>query len=238
LEEHTSPSISRARLFGAGAAALAAAGLAACGGNPEDPDESGEGFETSSRTPTSERTVAQPDPVVTKEFGPGDLGIAKYALTLEYVEEDLYSELVDSGLFEGDELALLQDVSKNETAHVRALERFIEGSDSELPERPKTAFDVKDRKQALGLATDIEDVGAGAYLGQVTRIVRADVLSLALSIHTAEGAHAAALAELSGRSIVPDGAIASPLTAQEVLVAVEPYLAGDEKEKAGGKEGA
>ena len=224
MEDQAPTSISRARLFGVAAAALGAAGLAACGGNSEDPNESAEGFDSATPGQLGERTVAPPDPAVTKAFGPGDLGIARYALTLEYVEQDLYEALLATGFYEGEDLALLEEIADNEDAHVRAWERFIEGSDAELPDRPSTRFKLDDRRQALSVATEIENVGAAAYLGQLTRIVRGDVLSLALSIQTAEGAHAAALARRSGFSIVPDGAIAAPLNAQEVLVLVEPFL--------------
>jgi hypothetical protein len=227
LDEAASTPISRAGLLGAGAAALAAAGLAACGGNPEDPDESGEGFKSATTSSTVERVVATPDPVVEKNFGAGDAGIAEYALTIEYMEEDLYKALIDSGFYDGDELALLRDVADNESDHVRALERFLEGGAGKVPERPTTKFKIENRKQGLGLAADIEDIGAAAYLGQVTRIHRPDVLSLALSIHAAEGAHAAALAELVNRSITPEGAIAAPLTGQEVLVKIQPYMASE-----------
>lgn len=224
MEDQPPTSISRARLFGVTAAALGAAGLAACGGNPDDPNESGEGFESAEQGQLGERTIAPADPAVTKTFGPGDLGIAKYALTLEYLEQDLYEELVATGFYEGDDLALLNEISDNESAHVKAWERFIEGSDAELPERPGTRFEIEDRNQALDMAAEIENIGAAAYLGQITRIARQDVLSLALSIQTAEGAHASALAQRTGLSIVPDGPIAAPLTAQEVLVLTKPFL--------------
>ena len=79
------------------------------------------------------------------------------------------------------------------------------------------------------MAADLEDLGAAAYLGQATKIKRPDVLRLALSIHTVEGAHAAALAGLVGRSITPDGSIAAPADATEVLDAIKPLLKTDKK---------
>ena len=74
------------------------------------------------------------------------------------------------------------------------------------------------------MAADLEDLGAAAYLGQATKIKRPDVLRLALSIHTVEGAHAAALAGLADRSITPDGSIAAPADGTEVLEAIKPLL--------------
>jgi hypothetical protein len=231
LADQAPTTISRARLFGAAAAALGAAGLAACGGDPEDPNESGEGFETATSGQFGERTVAPSDPAVTKAFGLGDIGIAKYALTLEYIEQALYEELMGTGFYEGEDLALLGEIADNEDAHVRQWERFLDGSDTELPERPRVRFKFDNRRQALDVAREIEDVGAAAYLGQLNRIVRGDLLSLALSIQTAEGAHAAALARRTNRTIVPDGAIASPLNAQEVLVLLKPFVADEPEEE-------
>ena len=50
------------------------------------------------------------------------------------------------------------------------------------------------------------------------------MLEAALAIHTVEGAHAAALNELVGRTITPDGSIAAPESAAQVLAVLRPYL--------------
>ena len=52
------------------------------------------------------------------------------------------------------------------------------------------------------------------------------MLAAALSIHSVEGRHAAALNTLLGEPITPDGAFAKPAGASEVLKSVEPFIVG------------
>jgi len=71
----------------------------------------------------------------------------------------------------------------------------------------------------------VENLGAAAYLGQAGRIKSKEILAAALSIHTVEGRHAAALNQVVGRTIVPDGAFARPASMDEVLSKMKPFLA-------------
>lgn len=71
----------------------------------------------------------------------------------------------------------------------------------------------------------MENLGAAAYLGQAGRIKSKEILAAALSIHTVEGRHAAALNQVVGRTIVPDGAFARPASMDEVLSKMKPFLA-------------
>jgi len=50
-------------------------------------------------------------------------------------------------------------------------------------------------------------------------------LTAALSIHTVEARHAAAVNELIGVPYLPDGAFAAPLGPEEVMRRVRPYFA-------------
>jgi rubrerythrin len=92
--------------------------------------------------------------------------------------------------------------------------------------KPKTEFPLKSAKSVLELAATVENLGAAAYLGQAANIKGASVLAAALSIHSVEGRHAAALNTLLGESITPDGAFAKPAGAEEVLESVEPFIVG------------
>jgi len=86
----------------------------------------------------------------------------------------------------------------------------------------------------LKTAAIVENLGAAAYLGQAGKINSPDILAAALSIHSVEARHAAALntlvdngfkgsAALTGS--LPDGAFAKPLPMNEVLKQAQPFLA-------------
>ena len=77
----------------------------------------------------------------------------------------------------------------------------------------------------LELAATVENLGAAAYLGQAAAIEDPAILAAALSIHSVEGRHAAALNMLTGQSIVPDGAFAKPADMETVLAGVQPFIA-------------
>ena len=77
----------------------------------------------------------------------------------------------------------------------------------------------------LRTAAAVENLGAAAYLGQAGRIQSMDILAAALSIHSIEARHAAALNTVVGKTIVPDGAFAKPASMEEVLPQVKPFLA-------------
>ena len=86
----------------------------------------------------------------------------------------------------------------------------------------------------LATAATVENLGAAAYLGQAGRIEDKEILAAALSIHSVEARHAAALNDLAGRGFkgdgalegsIPDGAFAKPMSMDEVLKQVKPFLA-------------
>ena len=89
---------------------------------------------------------------------------------------------------------------------------------------PKTQFDLTDAATVLQTAADVENLGAAAYLGQAAAIESPAVLAAALSIHTVEARHAAALNTLTDQVITPDGAFAVPADAQTVLDSVQPFI--------------
>jgi rubrerythrin len=196
---------------GAGAAGAFAIFLAACG----DDDDEGGGAGT--QTPT-ERDMA----------GGADLEIVQYALTLEHLETDFYNAVIDAGVITDRALAetalMIRD---NEQEHVDALTRTVEDLGG-TPERPKTNFDSVlegGPDVVLETAATVENLGAAAYLGQAARIQSKEILAAALAIHSVEGRHAAALNQVVGKTIVPDGAFAEPASMEEVLPKVKPFLA-------------
>jgi ferritin-like protein len=213
LERVTSDPVSRRKLLAVtGGSTALAAFLAACGSDDGDTSTmatNGGGGKTG-----------------TEQFGKGDVGILNYALTLEYLETAFYADVVKSGLFKGSDLATIRKFGSEEAEHVTALTGFVKQMGGTPAPKPKTEFPLKSAKSVLELAASVENLGAAAYLGQAANIKGASVLAAALSIHSVEGRHAAALNTLLGESITPDGAFAKPAGADEVLKSVEPFIVG------------
>jgi rubrerythrin len=218
LRELAEDAASRKRFLtmmgGAGAAGAFAVFLAACG------DEDDEGAASSSNTMNESTGGGKPTA--------GDLAIVQYALTLEHLETDFYNAVLDSGVVRNKQLGetakLIRDA---EQAHVDTLMGVVKDLGG-TPERPKTNFDAVlegGEMKVLETAAVVENLGAAAYLGQAARIKSKDILAAALSIHSIEARHAAALNLVVGKTIVPDGAFAKPASMQEVLPKIKPFLA-------------
>jgi hypothetical protein len=204
--------VSRRRFLALGGGTTAAAALLAACGEEED-----DGAATSATTTTDE--------AMTSQFGEGDLGIVNYALTLEYLEAAFYADVAKSGLFKGDDLALIEAIGQAEREHVDALTATAKQLGGTPAEEPRAEFPLDDAKSVLELAATVENLGAAAYLGQAAAIEDPEILAAALSIHSVEGRHAAVLNTLVGMPPTPDGAFAKPADMQTVLDEVQPFLA-------------
>ena len=211
LSRVASDPVSRRKLLAVtGGSTALAAFLAACGSDSD--------------STTSTMTSPSGGKTGTEQFGKGDVGILNYALTLEYLETAFYEDVVKSGLFKGSDLETIRKFGSEEAEHVAALTGFVKQMGGKPAPKPKTEFPLKNAKSVLELAATVENLGAAAYLGQAPNIKGASTLAAALSIHSVEGRHAAALNTLLGKSIVPDGAFAKPASANEVLKSVEPFI--------------
>jgi rubrerythrin len=211
------------RMVGAGGAGAFALLLAACG-EDEQSGESNRGENASGAGGSSNTNPAAPDPGI-EQFGRGDVGIAKYALTLEYLEADFYKQAAESGMLKGQALDLGKRFGEHEQAHVEALEKMLRDLGEGLPDKPKGKFPLDSQDAILDLAATVENLGAAAYLGQAAKIKDEAVLAAALSIHSVEARHASALNQVLGKPATPDGGFAKPATADEVLKQVKPYIA-------------
>ncbi len=89
-------------------------------------------------------------------------------------------------------------------------------------------------EEVLATAARVENVGAAAYLNEAAQIQGEEVLAAALSIHTVEARHAAALNEAAGigftgadqfEGSIPDGAFAAPADRDTVMSEIQPFLA-------------
>jgi rubrerythrin len=196
-------------VFTGGSATLGAV-LAACGG----------GGDTGTTTMASKGSGGGE----TAQFGPGDIGIVNYALTLEYLETAFYADVAKSGLFKGAELKAIEKFGEEEAEHVAALTAAVKQLGGKPAPKPKSEFPLESAHQVVELAGTVENLGAAAYLGQAANIKSPEILAAALAIHSVEGRHAATLNTMLGESITPDGAFAKPADAKTVLKSVEPFI--------------
>lgn len=217
MEELVADPASRKRFFkmmgGAGAASAFSIVLAACGSKKK-----------------SASTAAAPP---AKPPAGGDLAIVNYALTLEYIEAAFYKDVIASGLFKGKQQALLKVIGAHEQAHVVALTAATKKLGGKPVPKPKTKFPLKDAKSVVALAATVENLGAAAYLGQAGAIQSKEILAAALSIHTVEARHAAALNTLAAYGFkgpkpftgtLPNGAFAKPASMSEVLPIAKQFI--------------
>ena len=221
LDELTEDAQSRSRFLrmvgGAGAAGALSVLIAACGGDDEEESGASGGDKSSNPAPASGGSAS------------GDLEIANYALTLEYLEADFYAKVIESGEVTDKKIAeLAKSIGQNEQAHVDALKSMVEKMGGKPAAKPTTNFDdvlAGGPEKILATAAEVENLGAAAYLGQAGNIKSMEVLAAALSIHSVEARHAAALNTLVGKTVVPDGAFAKPASKDEVLKKVQPFIA-------------
>ena len=197
---------------GGGVAASLAVFIAACGGDSKSSSKA-----AATATPTMSAKSG------TEQFGQGDLGIANYALTLEYLETDFYAKVNNSGMLKGKVADLAKRFGNEEQAHVDALIALIKKAGGKPAVAPKTTFPLDDEKSILKLAATVENLGARAYLGQAAHIQDKEILAAALSIHSVEARHAAVL-NLATKAAPASGAFAKPATAADVLKSVKPFL--------------
>lgn len=180
-------------------------------------------------TQKKEKTLGGSDPktgagVGTDRFGKGDVGVALFALQLEHIEIDFYEKAIASGKLTGRVGELAKRFADQEAQHAKALEAVVPKLGGEVPEPPATKFTLGSAEEIVQQALTFENLGVGALLGQAARIENKELLAAALSMHSVEARHAAALSVAANTSATPDGAFARPETAGNVLDAIQPNL--------------
>ena len=197
---------------GAGAATALSALIAGCGQSSDDERDT-EGA-TSTDAKGAQGSKAK-----------GDLEIVNYALMLEYVEVAFYDKVLEAALLDGPALEAVKSFAEHEREHVDALTAAAENLGGKPVKKPKTRFELGDKMAVLKLAATVENLGASAYLGQAAMIEDEEILAAALSIHSVEARHAAALNILTGETPTVDGSgFAKPATMAEVLKTVQPFI--------------
>lgn len=208
---------------GSGAAAALGVLLAACGGSAKKSGASKAGSTTAASSGSSD----------TKN----DIDIVNYALTLEFLETQFYNDVISSGVVKDPKVAAIaKKFADTEQQHVDALTAAVRKLGGTPVAKPKASFQsVIDGglTKILETAATVENLGAAAYLGQAGNIKNKEILAAALSIHSVEARHAAALNSLIGRGFkggdplsgsIPDGAFGKPMAKADVLKAVKPFL--------------
>lgn len=209
LEELSADPSSRGRFLKAlgttGAVGLFGAVLAACGGS-KAPENTPGGSNPNTGAGTG-----------TDKYGVGDVGILRFALTIEYLEDDFYVAVNDAGELKGRAADLARTFGQHEKEHIAALEKTVADLGSEPPQRAEAQFPLDGPGKIIEFASGLESLGAAAYLAQANRIQDKELLAAALSIHSVEARHVAALASLLGDEPAPQGPFAQPIQAGDVL---------------------
>lgn len=167
----------------------------------------------------------------------GDVGIANFALTLEFLEAEYYAIALETGLLSGEALAVVENLASHEQQHVEAIIGLLNDAGATPVAKPQFTFpDSAFASQAaiLEAAATFEPVGVGAYLGAGPMIQSPEILAAAGSIEVIEGEHVVAVNDLLG--VVPPANTAFPeaLTKDEVLAAIAPFLGMAEMPDTGG----
>jgi hypothetical protein len=148
----------------------------------------------------------------------GDVAIANFALTLEYLESAFYASALKHAGLTGEHKRFARLVHQHEAAHVAALKKML---GSAAVKRPSFAFgsSVQSQSAFTQTAITLEDTGVQAYQGQAAFIKSQAVFKAAISIHPVEARHAAWIRNLGGMAPAP-AAFNPALTKAQVLAAV------------------
>lgn len=147
-----------------------------------------------------------------------DAKILNFALTLEYLEAEFYTQAVAGGALSGELLKFAKVVKAHEVAHVAFLKSAL-GSKAVA----KPTFDFKgttgDPAKFQATAIVLEDTGVAAYNGQGANVTK-KVLAAAASIVSVEARHAAWIRDIAGKNPAPAAFDAAKTDAQ-ILSAVK-----------------
>jgi hypothetical protein len=162
------------------------------------------------------------------EAGGGDVDILNYALTLEFLETEFYTQAAKrvKGLskYERD---LTKELRDNEAAHVDALTATIKDLGGKPVAKPGFAFGgaFAGRAAYLKTANVLEDTGVSAYNGAAPMIASVDVLAAAGGIVQIEARHAAMIRLARMKPPAPQ-AFDKASEMDAILAAVKPFIKG------------
>ena len=154
-----------------------------------------------------------------------DMDILQFALTLEHLEDAAYRAANGSGLLKGTAADLFKAFGDHEHTHVVTLTDVINKMGGK-PVAEQAAYNLpklESQDQIIRLFATVEEVGAGAYLGAAPLLKDKNLLAAAASIHNVEAQHASTLKAFMNDPM-PSPAFGKPLSVEEVLAAVTPFL--------------
>jgi hypothetical protein len=144
-----------------------------------------------------------------------DAEILNFALLLEYLEAEFYTQAEASGALSGEAAEFARVVGEHERAHVE----FLEGALGDQA-NPKPTFDfqgtTEDQQMFLQTAIVLEDTGVAAYNGQGARLTK-ETLPAAASVVSVEARHAAWVRDIVGENPAPN--VVDPLQSMEEITA-------------------
>jgi rubrerythrin len=142
-------------------------------------------------------------PTTSQAQSKGDTAILNYALVLEYLQADFYTEAERRKALRGESRKAARVIGAVERAHVQALRDVLGKKAVKEP-----FFDFRGTTEEgdafLRTAVAFEDLATAAYKGQAPLVQSPQVLAAALSIHTVEARHAAWIRYLVGASPSPN----------------------------------
>jgi rubrerythrin len=171
--------------------------------------------------PLVQRAFAQ------EEASGGDVGVIRFALTLEMLEAKFYEEAQKKVPKLSSEVKrLTADLYDHEVQHVDTLTSLLNQLGASIGAAPKFdfggAFDSE--RTFLALAQTFEDTGVQAYNGAAPSIESPDVLATAGSIVQVEARHAGVLRYMRGEPITP-GAFDRGVPRPAVEERIKPFTA-------------
>lgn len=179
-----------------------------------------------------------------------DVDVLNYALTLEHLEANYYTEALErygEDHFEGvgspgddtfdtarpryGTYQQYEKIRDHEVAHVETLSSVIEDLGGDPVEAADYEFPYSSVQEFVELSATIEDVGVSAYAGAAPMIQNEDLLAAALSIHSVEARHATYIRLQRENLSIPfrgdDGAFDPARSMEEVVAIASQFVVSD-----------
>ncbi|KAH0548552.1 hypothetical protein GP486_007904, partial [Trichoglossum hirsutum] len=163
--------------------------------------------------------------------GLSDTDILQFALTLEHLESNFYSQgfqkfpdsdFISLGLKQSD-VDTLKQISKTEATHVSTIQSVLQKL-GQTPVQPCTYnFGFTNAAGMVATARILEAVGISAYLGAAPLVTSKDVLTAAGTIVTVESRHQTFIRAALAAQPVP-AAFDTPLGVRGVFTLAAPFI--------------